>query len=189
MATSRSRNADATRAGILSAARERFAAEGYDRTTLRAVAADVGVDPAMVIRYFGSKQDLFAAAADFTLAVPDLTGVAPEELGAAILPGFLDIWDHDSTFLALLRTAMTSEAAAARLREMFAAQAAPRLAAVTPDHADERAGLLGAFLIGIATTRTILAMPRIAAMTPAQLTGWAAPVIRQILTGPMPAGL
>ena len=54
----------------------RFGADGYERTTLRAVAADVGVDPALVIRYFGSKQDLFAAAAEFTLDLPDLTGGA-----------------------------------------------------------------------------------------------------------------
>ena len=66
-----------TCADILAAARLRFGSDGYERTTLRAVAADVGVDPALVIRYFGSKQDLFAAAAEFTLDLPDLTEVAP----------------------------------------------------------------------------------------------------------------
>jgi AcrR family transcriptional regulator len=66
MAAARPRNALQTRADILSAARRRFATEGYDRTTLRAIAADVGVDAALVIRYFGSKQNLFAAAAEIT---------------------------------------------------------------------------------------------------------------------------
>ena len=187
MAPSRSRNADATRADILSAARARFAADGYDRTTLRTVAADVGVDPAMVIRYYGSKQDLFMAAADFTLDLPDLTGVAPDELGPALLPRFLAVWDHDSTFLALLRTAMTSHTAADKMRSMFATQLAPALAKVTPDHPLQRAGLLAAFLIGIATTRYVLAAPGISAMKPAELTRWAAPVIQQILTGPAPS--
>jgi AcrR family transcriptional regulator len=66
MATKRPRNAIQTRADILAAARRRFGAEGYERTTLRAIAADVGVDAALVIHYFGSKQDLFAEAADFS---------------------------------------------------------------------------------------------------------------------------
>lgn len=187
MAPGRSRNAGTTRAGILSAARERFAADGYERTTLRTVAADVGVDPAMVIRYFGSKQGLFTAAADFSLDLPDLAGVAPEDLGAEILPKFLAVWDHDSTFLALLRAAMTSPEAAEKLREMFADRVAPALAKATPDHAHERAGLLGSFLLGIATTRYVLATPGMATMSPARLTSWAAPVIREILTGPAPA--
>ncbi|MDT7798718.1 MAG: hypothetical protein QOI78_2151 [Actinomycetota bacterium] len=186
MAPGRSRNADATRAEILSAARERFAADGYERTTLRTVAADVGVDPAMVIRYFGSKQGLFTAAADFSLDLPDLDGVAPADLGAEILPRFLAVWDHDSTFLALLRVAMTSPEAAGKLRELFAAQVAPAFAKATPDHAHERAALLGSFLLGLATTRYVLATPGIATMPPGRLAGWAAPVIREILTGPAP---
>src|SRR5690349_10339198 len=80
MPAARARNADATRADILSAARARFGTDGYERTTLRAVAADVGVDAALVIRYFGSKQDLFAAAAEFTLDLPDLRGLEPAEM-------------------------------------------------------------------------------------------------------------
>jgi DNA-binding transcriptional regulator YbjK len=67
MAETRPRDAAQTRADILAAARRRFAAEGFERTTLRAIAADVGVDAALVIRYFGSKQDLFATATEFTI--------------------------------------------------------------------------------------------------------------------------
>ena len=62
MATERPRNAAQTRADILDAARRRFATDGYEPTTLRTIAADVGVDAALVSRYFGSKQDLFATA-------------------------------------------------------------------------------------------------------------------------------
>ena len=64
MSTGRSRNAAQTRADILDAARRRFGSDGYQTTTLRAVAADVGIDPALIIRYFGTKQELFAEAAD-----------------------------------------------------------------------------------------------------------------------------
>jgi AcrR family transcriptional regulator len=88
MASPRTRNATQTRADILAAARVRFGSDGYERTTLRAVAADVGVDPALVIRYFGSKQDLFAAAAEFTLDLPDLRTVHPDDVADALLPSF-----------------------------------------------------------------------------------------------------
>jgi AcrR family transcriptional regulator len=186
MAQTRTRNAGATRADILAAARRRFGADGFERTTLRAVAADVGVDPALVIRYFGSKQELFAAAADFTLDLPDLRGVDPDGIAAALLPRFFAVWEDDTTFVALLRAAMTSPVAAQAMRQVFAAQVAPALAAVTPDHPGERAGLLGAFVIGLATTRYVLANPAVTQLSHDQLVAWTAPVLRQLLTGPAP---
>ncbi len=112
MNVTRPRNAAQTRADILSAARRRFGSEGYERTTLRAVAADVGVDAALVIRYFGSKQDLFAAAADFEIDLPDLSNVDPDDVAGILLPRFFAVWEEDETFLALLRAAMTSPIAA-----------------------------------------------------------------------------
>lgn len=63
-AAPRPRNAEATRAAILSAAQERFSKESYDDVGMRNIAADVGVDAALVSRYFGSKEDLFAAVLD-----------------------------------------------------------------------------------------------------------------------------
>ena len=132
MASARTRNAQETRADILAAARARFGAEGYERTTLRAVAADVGVDPALVIRYFGSKQDMFAAAAEFTLDLPDLTGIDPDRVAEVLLPKFFAVWEDDTTFVALLRAAMTSATAADTMRKVFATQVAPVLSAVTP---------------------------------------------------------
>jgi AcrR family transcriptional regulator len=185
----RPRNAKETRADILAAARARFGADGYERTTLRGVAADVGVDPALVIRYFGSKQDLFAAAAEFTIDLPDLTAADPADIADALLPSFFAVWEADSTFTALLRAAMTSPTAADTMRQVFATQVAPALAKVTPDHPMERAALMGAFVIGLATTRYVLANPAITALTHDELVKWAAPVIRQLLTGPAPGAL
>jgi AcrR family transcriptional regulator len=186
MPAARTRNADATRADILAAARSRFGAEGYDRTTLRAVAADVGVDAALVIRYFGSKQDLFAAAAEFKLDLPNLRDVAPEDMARVLLSRFFEVWEEGTTFLALLRAAMTSPTAADTMRRVFAMQVAPTLAAVTPDHPAERAGLLGAFVIGLATTRYVLANPAVAHLDRDALIRWAEPVVTQLLTGPAP---
>ena len=154
--------------------------------TLRAVAADVGVDPALVIRYFGSKQDPFAAAAEFTLDLPDLTGVDPDSVADALLPSFFAVWENDATFVALLRAAMTSPTAADTMRGIFATQVAPKLAAVTPDHPAERAGLMGAFVVGLAATRYVLANPAVADLSHDDLLAWGRPVIHQLQVGPAP---
>src|SRR5882672_5074659 len=98
MASPRTRNATQTRSDILTAARLRFGSDGYERTTLRAVAADVGVDPALVIRYFGSKQELFAAAVDFEIDLPDLSDVDPAEVAGILLPRFFAVWEENETF-------------------------------------------------------------------------------------------
>lgn len=187
MVKTRARNADGTRADILTAARARFGNEGYERTTLRAIAADVGVDPALVIRYFGSKQQLFASAAEFTLHLPDLTGLAPDEMADALLARFFAVWEADTTFVALLRAAMTSQEAAATMRHVFATQVAPTIAAVVPDHPGPRAALIGSLVIGLATTRYVLEAPAAKAMRHEELIGWARPVIRDLLVGPAPA--
>ncbi|RVW01007.1 TetR/AcrR family transcriptional regulator [Rhodococcus spongiicola] len=186
MTAARPRNAAGTRADILRAARVRFGADGYERTTLRAVAADVGVDAALVIRYFGSKQDLFAAAADFRVELPDLSDTDPEDVAEALLPKFFAVWEDETTFVALLRAAMTSPTAAETMRQVFAEQIAPKLAPITPDHAAQRAGLMGALIIGLATTRYVLANPAVANLSHDELAAWISPLIRQLLVGPAP---
>ena len=61
-APSRRRDAQATRAAILEAAKSHFARVGYERATLREIAAEAGVDVALVARYFGGKEALFTEA-------------------------------------------------------------------------------------------------------------------------------
>ena len=112
----RPRRSDATRSAILAAARERFAADGYDRATIRAIAAAARIDPSMVMRYYGSKEGLFAAAAEFELGLPDFGEVPREEVGARAAAYFLERWEDDDSLQALLRVGVTNEAAAARLR-------------------------------------------------------------------------
>jgi AcrR family transcriptional regulator len=182
----RGRDATRTRADLLAAARRRFGSDGYDRTTVRAIAADVGVDPALVIRYFGSKQELFAAVADLNLSLPDLAAVPPGQRAGALLARFFAVWEDDETFLALLRASMTSESVAQTMREVFTAQVGPAISAVVPDHPRERAALIGAFVIGLATTRYALVAPGITGMSQDQITAWGAPVVSGLLTGPAP---
>jgi len=183
--TSQEKRSDRTKAAILRAARDRLAAQGYDRTTIRAVAADAGIDPSMVMRYFGNKAQLFDAALDIDLRLPDLTAVLPEELPRMLVRHFLDRWESDpadDALLVLLRSAVTNEHAAARMREIFAAQVAPALAtALGRELAAQRAGLVSAQLLGLGLTRYLLRLPAVTALTPHEIEDALTPAIRATL--------
>ena len=75
-----------------------------------------------------------ARAADFTIELPDLSGVDPDRVAGRLLPRFFAVWEEDETFVALLRAAMTSRIAADTLRQLFAKQVALKLITATPDH-------------------------------------------------------
>ena len=98
------------------------------------------------------------------------------------------MWEADTTFVALLRAAMTSPEAADTMRSVFATQVAPTVAAVAPDHAASRAAMIGSLVIGMATVRYVLEAPAATAMSHDELLGWAGPMIRSLLVGPAPPG-
>lgn len=181
-----------SRRAILSAARERFARDGYARTTVRAVAADAGIDPSMVIRYFGSKQGLFTAAADLDLALPDLTQVPREQLGATAVRHFLARWEGEQTtdsLRVLLATAVTDEAAAAQMQQIFRAQLQPVVAAAGHDPASAavRSGLVATQILGLALCRYVLRLPPVVALEPEAVVRWLGPVIQTYLAEPAPS--
>ena len=107
-----------TRDRILAAAKRIFALEGFERTTVRAVAAKAQCNSALVIRYYGSKEGLFAAAATFDLELPNLTGVPAEAIGERLVGHFLDRWErhmNDNELVTLLRTSVNHEGARRRM--------------------------------------------------------------------------
>src|SRR5215475_8567297 len=112
------RTSEETKAAILAAARERFGTAGFQAATIRGIAADADIDPSMVMRYFGNKDKLFAAAAEFDLRFPDLTGVPTDELGASLVGHFLERWEGDEALILLLRSSTTNAEAAQRMREI-----------------------------------------------------------------------
>jgi AcrR family transcriptional regulator len=178
------RRSDRTRGAILAAARERFAADGYERATIRAIAADAAIDPAMVMRYFGNKEKLFAAAAEFDLRLPDLSALPPEERGAALTNHFLDRWEDDESLKALLRASVTNEVAADRMRQLFADQLGPMIAGLAdPASAATRAGLVATQALGFALCRYVLELQPVAALTRAEAVAWLGPTITRYLTG------
>ena len=180
------RDGKATRATILKAARAQFSVHGFERTTIRSIAAEAGVDPALVMHYFGSKADLFAAVSRLDITFPDLSGIAPERVAGVLVPLFVRVWDPEGSFLPLLRAAATNRTAADALLEVFAEQVAPALAAVTPDRAAERAAMVGSQVLGIAMARYVVGVPALVEMDDAALTEWVRPVLARYLTGPAP---
>jgi AcrR family transcriptional regulator len=181
----RAEQGEATRAGILAAARQRFAADGYERATIRAIATDAGIDPSLVMRYFVNKEGLFVAAAEIDLRLPELGKVPRGKLGAAMVTHFLQRWESDDILKALLRTAATNEAAAERMRVVWAGQPLPAIAAIGLDArtAGQRASLISSQLLGFAYSRWILKLPPLARMSQADVVRWMGPVIQHYLFG------
>lgn len=179
------RRSDRTRAAILAAARERFAADGYERATIRAIAADAQIDPAMVMRYYGSKEKLFAAAAEFDLRLPDLSAVPKSRIGVTLVRHFVERWEGDETLTALLRAGVTNAAAAERMRQIFAGQLGPAVAEWTGSAQDApvRAGLAASQILGFALCRYVLSFPPVAAMSADETVSWLGPTIQRYLTG------
>ncbi|MGW6424445.1 TetR/AcrR family transcriptional regulator [Nocardia sp. NPDC055053] len=179
------RRSDATRAAILAAARARFATDGYAKATIRAIAADAAIDPSMVMRYFGSKDGLFAAAAQIDLDLPDLAAADPDTMGELVIRRFLTIWEeNDNTvLLILLRSSITDEAVAARFREIFADQVLPAVLRFgTPTDAPRRAALIVTQLLGLALCRYVLRIPPVVDLTPTQIVTDIAPTLQRYLT-------
>lgn len=179
------KRSDATKKSILNAARARFATDGYERATIRAIAADAGIDPAMVMRYYGNKEKLFAAAAEFDLRLPDLATVPRDGIGNKLVEHFLERWESDDTLRALLRAAVSNEIAANRMRQIFATQLGPVIASLSDDPTTvaTRAGLVASQALGLALCRYILCLPPVVAMSTAEVVAWLGPTFQRYLAG------
>jgi AcrR family transcriptional regulator len=170
-----------TKAVILAAARERFAESGFERATIRAIAADANIDPSMVMRYFGNKDQLFAAAADFDLDFPDLSGVEADQLGAALVAHFMNRWERDDALIVLLRSSTTNAEAAQRMQQIFAAQLMPEIAKVNAAEPARGAGLIATQMLGLALCRYVLKLPPVVAMSRDEVVSWLGPTCQRYL--------
>ena len=178
-----------TRRAILDAARTAFAAHGYDRTTIRAVAAAAGVDASMVMRYFESKAGLFAAVATADVQVLDLAGVPAEQRGEALVRHLIERWEGPASgdeLKLLLRTAVTSEEVAAQLQGVLAQLIVGPIAATGADDAEERGALIQAQLLGAALCRYVLRQEPIASLPVERVVASIAPSVQRYLDTPRP---
>lgn len=178
-----------TRDAILTAARRQFAARGYDAASLRAIAAEARVDPALVIHYFGSKDGLFAAATGLPAGLPEmfatLATLPVTDAAAALVRIYLSVIDgHDSrnAILALVRSAVSNDKAAAMFREFVTAALLSVIARLTghPD-ARLRASLIAAQLVGIAMLRHVVGLEPVASASPDEIVPLVAPAIEHYL--------
>jgi AcrR family transcriptional regulator len=180
----KTRKSDRTRAAILDAAQKLFAQHGHGRTTVRDIAAKASIDPALVIRYFGSKDELFVRAAAFDLRMPDLSKVKRSQIGDTLIRRFLELGEGFTGMTVLLRSAASNDYAASRVRELFAAQVLPAFARVgSRADAAERAGLVASQLLGLALCRYILKIPPVAEMSAEEIVKHIGPTIQRYASG------
>jgi AcrR family transcriptional regulator len=180
----KTRKSDRTRAAILDAAQKLFAQHGHDRTTVRDIAAKASIDPALVIRYFGSKDELFVRAAAFDLRMPDLSKVKRSQIGNTLIRRFLELGEGFTGMTVLLRSAASNDYAASRVRELFAAQVLPAFARIgSRAGAAERAGLVASQLLGLALCRYILKIPPVAEMSAEEIVKHIGPTIQRYASG------
>ncbi|MFD4142168.1 MULTISPECIES: TetR family transcriptional regulator [unclassified Streptomyces] len=177
---------------ILDAARTEFAERGYDKTTMRGIAKAAGVDAALVHHYFGTKDDVFAAAIEVsfepTLVVPQILGQGKEGIGERLARFFIGVWENPATrapLLAIIRSALTHEAAAKVLRGFVLRRLLERVAAEldVPDPRF-RAELAASHMVGIAILRYLIEVEPLASADPEEIVAMVAPTLQRYLTEP-----
>ncbi|MEU4562155.1 TetR family transcriptional regulator [Actinoplanes sp. NPDC023936] len=181
------RNPELNRAAILAAARAAFAEMGYARASIREIAQRAGVTHGLVMRHFGSKEQLFLAAMPGSGDLEDLMPGEPDAVPERIARAYVDRMEAaegNDPFIALIRSAATDEQAATRL---YAAMRERSFHAYRPlldgPDAEIRVDLLGAHLIGVTFSRYVVRTGPLADLVPEDLVGYLAGTLRQILYG------
>lgn len=180
-----------TRGEILDTARREFAAAGYDGATIRRIATAAGVDPALVMHYFGSKDRLFAESLDFPVNPSDLIkGMASdnrEEFGERVVATMLDTWDgmaDRSPLIAALRTAMGQGPIADNFRQFVETSIVGSFVSLLDgDDAQFRGVLIGSQLAGLLIARYILEIEPLASASKQSLVRAYGPTIQRYAYG------
>jgi AcrR family transcriptional regulator len=183
-----------TRDVIADAARRRFAAHGYAATTVRAVAADAGVDPALVLYFFKSKDGLFAASVrwpfDPAAELPKVIGDDRAGVGARLVRLMLTTWDAEdgrNVVVTQLRAAMAQDTAAAQLRAFLTTEILrPLTTALRVEQPELRGSLVSAQLVGLGLSRHVLALEPLASMDREAVVRLVGPQVQRTLTHKLP---
>jgi AcrR family transcriptional regulator len=183
--SSRAEQRRRTEARILDAATQVFFSDGYDRTTIRAVAAAAGVDAGLVMHYFGSKHELYRRVID-AAPVPELGGT-PEEAAEQILAGITDrLASAPVASLALLRSMLTNPEAASAASSGIARYEAQIAQAIPADDADLRAAIISAITLGITVSRHLIETDELATADPAHVIRLLRPCMLSLTAQPDP---
>jgi AcrR family transcriptional regulator len=183
----------ATRTAILDAARVRFATDGFTSSTIRKIAADAGVDPSLVMQYFGSKDDLFASVMDLgpnTMSRLSEAFNGPiDSIGERVTRAFLEIWDGDplvsQPLQALLRAAIGNAQATVQLRSLIQKRViddlSPRL---REGDMAIRIEIASSMLVGVVVGRQLVQIEALVEQDREALIRYIAPSIQAILGNP-----
>jgi len=193
-APARPRNAGATRRAILTSARRAFARAGYDGAGLREIAADAGVTAMMVNRYFGSKEQLFAAVIAEVMTAPIILtreNLASSALGEALAAGLVNQTQAGATpldgFLIMLHSASSSRAAEIGRVQIEQHYHRQLTAALRGKLAPQRAALVLSLVAGVQVMRQMIGLSALAEAKPAALIRILAPIFQQLVDGERPA--
>lgn len=193
--TGRWRTGQQSKQRVLDAARDHFMRSGYEQATVRAIAADAGVDVAMVYYFFGNKEGLFTAS---VVDVPEhplhqlgtLLDEGTDDIGNRLVRRFLEHWETGNAYeplLTLWRSAAFQPLAKKTLHDSLAGPIAERLAAeLGVTDAVLRAELAASHLMGVAFARYQLQIEPIASVGIDELVTWLGPTIQRYLAGPSP---
>jgi AcrR family transcriptional regulator len=183
-----------TREQIVAAARESFAANGYEGTTMRGVAAAAGVDAALLHYFFGTKDGLFAAVMEMPVSpakvADDVLSGGVDGMGDRLARRFLQLWDDPESgpaLVGLIRGATSHQPSAELIRDFVGREILGRIAA-TLDRPDAalRANLCGAQVMGTALLRYVLRAEPLASAPAEEVAAWLGPTLQRYLTGEPP---
>jgi AcrR family transcriptional regulator len=186
--SSRAEQRHRTEARILDAAAQVFAAAGYERTTIRAVASAAGVDAGLVMHYFGSKQELFRRVID-AAPVPEVSG-APGQAAEQILAALASrLANEPVASLTLLRSMLTNPEAASAASAAITRYQAQIAAAISADDADLRAAIISAITLGVTVSRHLIKSDELASADPAEVIRLLRPCVQSLAESPGHSGL
>lgn len=190
----RPRGASDTRERILVSARESFARNGFDKTSIRAVAAAANVDSALVHHYFGTKEQLFTAAINVPIDPMQVIGPIRQtpvgEIGYKLPSLLLPLWDSEAgqSFIAILRSMLAANDVSllrAFLQEVIAAEVGPRVD-TPPGTGFIRVQFVASQLVGVLMARYILQLDPFVSLSAEQIADTIAPNLQRYLTGDLP---
>jgi AcrR family transcriptional regulator len=182
-----------TRRSILDAAMRRFSEDGFEKASVRGIAADAGVDPSLVHHYFGTKDQLFLATLDVpvkpTDVVPLVVAGGADEVGERLVRTFLSVWDspRGTAAVSVLRSGVAHPWIAALLREFLLNRIVmPVFAELGLEDAhdkEHRATLVASQMLGLALVRHVLRFEPLASATPDEVVAALGPTIQRYVTG------
>ena len=189
--TGRRPGTSSSRQEILGAARRLFAERGYQGATMRAIAAEAGVDAALVVHFFGNKASLLAEAVEWpfdpAVEMPKLLVDGKRHVGRHLAELFVRTWDEEGTrnpILTVLRASIVEPQAAEMMGQFLRRRLfAPLVGELGSDHPDLRGNLAASQLIGLGLIRYVQRVEPLASAKPTDVVAWIGPTLQRYLTG------